>query len=163
MKELEIRLMRELKHAMDNLEGLDPLQVGYKDLTEGIRNLAEALAPVHSAQEFDATGYVKEVALPSTENVAEVAQKETVKEVETDEATAEEAPVVEEATEATEEIAEPIITKEDLRTILKSCSVIDKTLLPELFSQFGASKLSEVREEDYFKLYKAAQAKLGDA
>lgn len=154
MRDLEIRLKRELYHAMDNLEGLDPLQVGYQELTEGIKNLSEAMERIKSMQDYDDyEAQITEAEVPVAEVVELPKAEVKIEVVETEE-------VAEEVAEEAE--SEPCITKEELRAVLKDCSAIDKALLPELLAQVGASRLSEVKEEDYFKLYKLAKAKLGD-
>lgn len=170
MEDLRNRLKRETKHAMDNLESLDPLQVGYKELAESIESLMNAL---HTAElmicnfaEEQPETPVEEAPVEETKaeepvNEAPAAEAEVkTEEIKAEETKAEE-PAVEEA-EAAEEAPQAPITKEELRAVLKECSAIDKALLPELFKQFGAARLSEVAEKDYRALYDLAKSKLGD-
>ena len=170
MEDLRNRLKRETKHAMDNLESLDPLQVGYKELAESIESLMHSLhiaelmicnfaeEPAEEAATADVP--VEEVKAEEPVNEAPAAEAEVkTEEIKAEETKAEE-PAVEEA-EAAEEAPAPI-TKEELRAVLKECSAIDKALLPELFAQFGAARLSEVAEKDYRALYDLAKSKLGD-
>lgn len=172
MKDLKARLKRETKHAMDNLESLDPLQVGYKELAESIESLMHSLHIAelmicNFAEEPEPTPEPEAEAVKAEETKAEEPVNEAPAaeaEVKTEEIKAEETkaeePAVEEA-EAAEEAPAPI-TKEELRAVLKECSAIDKALLPELFKQFGAARLSEVAEKDYRALYDLAKSKLGD-
>lgn len=166
MKDLKARLKRETEHALDNLEGLDPLQVGYKELAESIESLMHSL---HIA-ELMICNFAEEQAVEEASTadapVEEVKAEEPVyeapiaeAEVKTEEIKAEE-PAVEE-TETVEEEPAPI-TKEELRAVLKECAGIDKALLPEMFARFGAARLSEVAEKDYRALYDLAKSKLGD-
>ena len=171
MEDLRNRLKRETKHAMDNLESLDPLQVGYKELAESIESLMNAL---HTAELIDcnfAEEPIAEVEVKAEEPIAEVEVKaeETKAEVEVkaEEPIAEvevkaEEPIAEVEVKAEEEAPQAPITKEELRAVLKECSAIDKALLPELFAQFGAARLSEVKENDYRALYDLAKSKLGE-
>lgn len=170
MEDLRNRLKRETKHALDNLESLDPLQVGYKELAESIESLMHSLhiaelmicnfAEEQAEEASTADAPVEEVKAEEPVNEAPIAEAEVkTEEIKAEETKAEE-PAVEEA-EAAEEEPAPI-TKEELRAVLKDCSAIDKALLPELFKQFGAARLSEVAEKDYRALYDLAKSKLGD-
>ena len=145
MEDLRNRLKRETKHAMDNLESLDPLQVGYKELAESIESLMNAL---HTAEMIDCN-FAEEPESEARTPDAKVKAEET---------RAEE-PIAE--VKAEEEAPQAPITKEELRAVLKECSAIDKALLPELFAQFGAARLSEVKENDYRALYDLAKSKVG--
>ena len=158
MEDLRNRLKRETKHAMDNLESLDPLQVGYKELAESIESLMNAL---HIAEMIDCN-FAEEPEPEAWAPNAEVKAEET----RTEEPAAEvepkaEEPIAEVEVKAEEEAPQAPITKEELRAVLKECSAIDKALLPELFAQFGAARLSEVKESDYRALYDLAKSKVG--
>ena len=164
MEDLRNRLKREAKHAMDNLESLDPLQVGYKELAESIESLMNAL---HIAEMIDcnfAEEPEPEAWAPDAKVKAEETRtEEPIAEVKTEESIAEvgvktEEPIAEVEVKAEEEAP---ITKEELRAVLKECSAIDKALLPELFAQFDAARLSEVKESDYRALYDLAKSKVG--
>ena len=87
------------------------------------------------------------------EPIAEVKAEEPIAEVKAEEPIAE--------VKAEEEAPQAPITKEELRAVLKECSAIDKALLPELFAQFDAARLSEVKESDYRALYDLAKSKVG--
>ena len=166
MEDLRKRLKRETKHAMDNLESLDPLQVGYKELAESIESLMNAL---HTA-ELMACNFAEEPE-PTPEPEAEAVKAEETKAEEPVAETKAEEPIAEAEVKAEEPIAEvkageeapqAPITKEELRAVLKECAGIDKALLPEMFARFGAAKLSEVKESDYRALYNLAKSKLGE-
>ena len=173
MEDLRNRLKRETKHAMDNLESLDPLQVGYKELAESIESLMNAL---HIAEMIDCN-FAEEPEPEAWAPDAEVKAEETrTEEVKAEEPVAEvevkaEEPIAEVEVKAEEPIAEvkaeeeapqAPITKEELRAVLKECVAIDKALLPGMFAQFGAARLSEVKESDYRALYDLAKSKLGE-
>ena len=171
MEDLRNRLKRETKHAMDNLESLDPLQVGYKELAESIESLMHSLhiaelicnfaeEPAEEAATADAP--VEETKAEEPVNEAPAAEAEVkTEEIKAEETKAEE-PIAEAEAKAEEEAPQAPITKEELRAVLKECSAIDKALLPELFAQFGAARLSEVKENDYRALYNLAKSKLGE-
>lgn len=173
MKNLRNRLKRETRHAMDNLESLDPLQAGYKELAESIESLMNAL---RTAELIDCNFAEEPEPTPKPESEEEAVKAEETKaeETRTEDPVAEtkaeepiadvkaEEPTAEVDVKAEEEAPQAPITKEELRAVLKECAGIDKALLPELFAQFGAARLSEVKESDYRALYDLAKSKLGE-
>lgn len=122
-----------------------------------LSNLAAALGGAPATTEAPAAEPVKAPKTPkSTKAKKSEATKETAKPVETTPSAAE--PESSKATEATKEESEVTYTLEQVRGKLANLSRSGKQAeVKALLGEFGANKLSEVKEEDYAALMKRAE------
>lgn len=122
-----------------------------------LSNLAAALGGAPATTEAPAAEPVKAPETPkSTKAKKSEATKETAKPVETTPSAAE--PESSKAAEATKEESEVTYTLEQVRDKLANLSRSGKQAeVKALLGEFGANKLSEVKEEDYAALMKRAE------